>query len=140
MGEAIPVDQAYEIAGFEMIDVDIRSLSDFAAALRQEMEVNLEPAWERITALLDQPRFGRSEELGLGDKRTVYDGHLEAARTFFRNVITGTAQLADAAERIAANYSSTDQFSAIQVGDVVNVLPAPTYALGAPVPFDQRGI
>jgi hypothetical protein len=139
MGEPIPVDEAYAIAGFRMIHVDIQSLSDFAAALNQEVEVNLKPAWDRITALLDQPRFGRSEELGLGEKRSAYDGYLEGARLYFQNVITGTVQLAAAAERIAANYRETDQFTAIKLDDVTTVVPTvPTP--GAPTPFELRGI
>jgi hypothetical protein len=139
MGETMPVDEAYAIAGFRTIDVDIQSLSDFAAALRQEVEVNLKPAWERISALLDQPRFGRSDELGLGEKRSAYDGYLEGARLYFQNVITGTVQLADAAETIAAHYRETDQFTAIEVGDVTEVLPT-VAAPGRPTPFELRGI
>jgi hypothetical protein len=119
----MPVGTAYDIAGYQKIEVDITSLTDFAEALRLEVEVNLKPAWERISAVLDEPRFGNSAELNLGEKRGVYDAYLQEAKLFFQNVITGTVQLADSAERIGAAYRDADEFSSIKLADVNAVLP-----------------
>ena len=55
-------DQAYSETGFQKIEVDIKSLSDFAHALRREFQENLLPAWERIGPTLDQgAQFGFSD-------------------------------------------------------------------------------
>jgi hypothetical protein len=117
-------EQAYSETGFQKIEVDIKSLSDFAHALRREFEENLLPAWERIGPTLDQgAQFGFSEELDLGEKRTVYDGYLRQAKLFLRDIIEGTDQLARAAEQIGANYSRADQFAKVQADDVHSVLP-----------------
>lgn len=139
MTQPIPVDEAYALAGLQKLEVDIRSLADFADALRQEVDINLKPAWTRISAVLDEPRFGRSDELGLGYKRSLYDTYIQDAKLFFQNVITGTVQLAEAADRIGAAYGRTDADAGIQVTDVTAVLPATTSPYRPP-PSDQRGI
>lgn len=137
MTQPMPVGTAYDIAGFQKIEVDITSLTDFAAALRQEVEVNLKPAWARISAVLDEPRFGNSAELHLGEKRGTYDTYLQEAKLFLQNVITGTVQLADSAERIGAAYRGADEFSSIQLSDVNAVLP--TVVTGAAAPGGPTG-
>jgi hypothetical protein len=120
----MPLDQARSISGFKPIDVDIKSLSDFANALQQEVETNLRPAWNKILPTLDKgSQFAFTDELGLGDKRSTYDRYLQMAKIFFRDVAEGTRQLSEAAAQIGANYDKADQFSKVQVGDVEKALP-----------------
>jgi hypothetical protein len=118
-------DHAYQVAKFERIDVDIRSLSDFARALREELRRNVEPAWKEIspTLLDDVPRFGNDPELELDDKRAMYNGYLRQSKMLLRNLMEGIRQMADAAEQIGAQYSRADQFAQVKADDVRAVLP-----------------
>jgi hypothetical protein len=128
-GLGISVEAAYEIAGFTRgIEVDIKSLSDFAERLRYELTTNLEPAWKAIEKTLDKPHFGNSAELELDDKRGAYDMYLQGSKLFFRNVIEGIRQMADAAEQIGAKYARADQFAQVKADDVTQVLPQVTPA------------
>jgi hypothetical protein len=120
----MPVDVAYSVAGFERIEVDINSLSDFASALRREVEVNLKPCLDRIGKTLDRPYFGNEPVLDLGDKRTTYDDYMSQTKIFLQNIMMGTVQLAQAADNIAASYREADQFAQIKAEDVTSVLPA----------------
>jgi len=124
-GMGMSTEYAYEVAGFDKIEVDITSLSDYAKALRDEVEKNLKPVWDRIgsTLLNDEPRFGTDAELELDEKRTTYDQYLQQARKFLFDVIDGTYQLADSAERIAAAYERADQFASLKAEDVGRILP-----------------
>ena len=114
-------------ANFEQIKVDIKSLGDFANLLRAELSKNLEPAMDKLGGpqlLNDEPQFGHSPELELGGKRNDYDQYLRDGHQLLRNLIAGTKAIADAADRIAAQYEGADQFASIQAGQVHAHLPA----------------
>lgn len=116
----------YDLAQFEYIDVDIVSLGDFADALQAEVDTNLVPALERLTAQVQVgPRFGLSPQLDqVADKAfNTYGDYLLAANTLFANLVEGTRQLAAAARQIGAGYGGADQFSQIRAEDVAAVLP-----------------
>lgn len=124
---ALSAAQIEASAGFQDITVDIKSLGDFADLLRKELETNLEPAWQKLggDALLgDRPQFGKSAELDLGNASVEYSEYLRESRLLLRNLITGTKLIADAADRIAAQYRGADQFASIQAEQVHQYLPA----------------
>src|SRR5690348_13171450 len=114
------VERAYASTGFHRIDVDINSLSDFADALRRELNENLYPAWNKINNMLIDhgPQFGNSPTLELGPKRSLYNGYLQETRDFLRNVIEGVYQFAASADEIGRRYQRADQFSMVTMADV----------------------
>jgi len=121
----LSISAAYESAGFQHIEVDINSLDDYAAALRQELNTNLIPALRTIIPELGQAYFAVHPELraDLGTTRSNYEEYLESAKKLLLAVMAGTQQLADSAEKIAAAYSKSDQFARIKAEDVHRVLP-----------------
>jgi hypothetical protein len=121
----LSISAAYESAGFQRIEVDINSLDDFAAALRQELNTNLIPALRTIIPELGQAHFAVHPELraDLGTTRTDYEEYLASAKNLLLAVMAGTEQLAESAEKIAAAYSKADQFARIKADDVHRVLP-----------------
>lgn len=117
------VEWAQTASGFTRIEVDIRSLADFAQALRREVEENLRPGWQAIEPTLNEPAFGLSPQLELDDKRGLYHDYLREAKELFLNLVEGVEQMAAAADRIASGYQGADQLGGLTVEHVAAELP-----------------
>jgi hypothetical protein len=117
------LDVAYQLSGFKHIEVEITSLTDFAAVLRREVAENLQPCIDRVAQSLDKPYFGNDTVLELTDVRDKYNDYMAEAKEFLRLITLGVQQMADAADKVAAKYSESDQFAKIQADDVNSVLP-----------------
>lgn len=121
----VTVAQAYRTTGFDQIEVDVRSLGDFARALRAELDTNL----LKFKRELDEA-FGHGSQFALDpaladmvDKRRTYEIYLNRTRSLFDNLVQGTTRLAAAAEQIGAGYGQADDLAKLAVDDVNAALP-----------------
>lgn len=116
------------------IRVDIDSVADFAAALRHELEANLRP---QLVDLTHRYRLGVNVGNGLGTPNALavrqrYQLCLSSIIEQFEAITQGSAVLADAAERIVAQYRDADALNSATVAAVQDAIDNAARAAGDP--------
>ncbi|WP_018352239.1 hypothetical protein [Longispora albida] len=102
-------------AAYQTIQVEITSLTDFATALRRELEENFRRAWDaHVRPEFERgPRMGNTQEIpNLSLLREHDQQCIQRAAQAAANFHSGTLALAEAAELIAARYEAADVFAA----------------------------
>lgn len=116
------------------IRVDIDGLADFAAALRHELEANLRP---QLVDLVHRYELGVNVGNGLGTPNALavrqrYQLCLSSIIEQFEAIAQGNAVLADAADRIVAQYRDVDALNSATVSAVQDAIDGAARATGDP--------
>jgi hypothetical protein len=103
------------------IEVDVSTLSGFAKALRDEVELNFRPHLGRVVdglAPATAPFPLREDFTELAAAWWAYGDCKGRTADLLQAYADATLELARAAEIVAANYRGTDQLAAAKLGDV----------------------
>jgi hypothetical protein len=109
------------LADYGPIQVDVSSLSKFAAALRDEVNANFNPHRRRVEDMLDPGVTALPPKPGVAEWEASR-GQYEAGRDRILHLLElheqATLQIAEAADLIARRYRESDQFASATVSDV----------------------
>jgi multidrug efflux pump subunit AcrA (membrane-fusion protein) len=110
---------------YHPIDVDVSTLERFAKALQDEVDLNLTPHIGRIFGGLDpahSPFIREPDFLELHNAWYTYGTRKAETLRIVQGFADATAQLAEAARLLAANYRNSDQLAAARLSDVQQAL------------------
>jgi hypothetical protein len=112
------------LAGTDGVHVDARSLADFGATLRADLErtvfTHLRVIGDKVDATTGSVGAAAPE---VSRARTLLDDHLAECLAGLAEHATAAYRLAQAAEEIGKRYTDVDAYAAAREDDVAALLP-----------------
>src|SRR5512138_3383417 len=98
------------LAGWQGIEVDLRSLGDLAGALEQEVQSNLRPYAEQVSdTYATGVNFGlKNPSMDVADVKRFYRECLDATVQQLASYVNASTILVEAARKVAAMYQGAD--------------------------------
>ena len=113
------------LAGTDGVHVDARSLADFGATLRVDLErtvfTHLRVIGDKVDATAGSVVAAAPE---VGRARALLDDHLAECLAGLAEHATAAYRLAQAAEEIGKRYADVDAYVAAREDDVASLLPS----------------
>jgi hypothetical protein len=113
------------LSDYQPIEIDVSTLERFAKALQDEVDLNLRPHMAGIFDGLDpatSPFAHRADFLELQNAWYTYGTRKAQTMNVVQSFADATAQLAEAARILAANYRTSDRLAAAKLTDVQQAL------------------
>lgn len=118
---------------YESIEVDLRGMSDYAGALRAELEKNYTPHREQVNRDMSVESSAYDERFK--ELAALLDRHFQS-RVLATSLLTeygnATGTFAAAAQEVGERHGDTDGLAKARAQDVQAILVAPTMAVPDP--------